>query len=192
MSATNTAGVLIVDLQPAYARHGALSAHLMHEVIKHLEATPKALPLLALFVNEELSGDTEDCVKMFWQEHGASDELLQRIHWAEKPYAFLRGWMDQGVTAEEIVCVLQHMHGRGVWDSRDLSIEELEPLCSTGASRDSPLFRDRDVEAVAQRMTRHDGCWNTCGGGRDECLAETELVLQACGVEFERLSHLTY
>lgn len=160
----------------------------MSQVVEHLEALPESLPVIALFVNEELSGDKESDVVCFWQEQGASDELLQRITWREKSYAFLRGWTDQGVPEDDIVRVMRHLRALGLGDSRDLFARQLETLSPAGAALDSPLFLDHDVEDVA----RHPGIWHTCGGGRDECLAEMHLVLQAHGVPYQQLDRLTY
>ena len=189
-----TPGLLVVDLQPAYSRSTGQNSHisrnLMQSVLRHIAGLPADAPLLALYVNEELSGDTFEDVQAFWAERGASDELLERIQWTDKSYAFLRGWMDNGIDQDELCSVLRVLRARNVWDSRNLTIEDIEVHSEKGAELCDPLFRDHDVEAMLPKLTGRD--WATCGGARDECLLEVELVLQSADTVFERLHYLTY
>lgn len=188
-----TTGLLVVDLQPAYAKssnYSSISAGLMQQVLAHIETMPDEAPVLALHVNEDLSGDTLADVQDFWLERGADDSVIDRIRWSEKSYAFLRGWMDNGIADEDIVATVREMRRQGVWDSRAVCGEELQQLSRRGDQLIDPLFRDEDVERLLTSMRgRH---WNTCGGGRDECLLEVELVLRSADLRFERLNHLTY
>lgn len=191
---TQTPGLLVIDLQPAYARadNGCnhITPRLMCRVIEHIRSLPPDTPIHVLFVNEELSADTLPDVQSFWREHGADEALLERLSWHEKPYAFLRGWMDNGIDEDDIVSTLQGMRRLAAWDSRDLSPETLEQLCESGSQLIDPLLRDHDVESLLPALAGRD--WTTCGGGRDECLLEVELVLRSADIRFERLDHLTY
>jgi hypothetical protein len=187
------AGLLVVDLQPAYSRTdygSSISAKLMDAVIAHIRELPQDCPVLVLHVNEELSGDTLEDVHEFWLRHGADIELIERCTWAEKSYAFARGWMDNGVNEEEIVQTMAALRRQGRHDSRDMRRDELAELSDRGAELFDPLFLDYDVEALLPRMRGQP--WKTCGGGRDECLAEVELVLRSAKIVFERLDALTY
>ena len=192
---TSISGLLVVDLQPAYARPSAgstISSHLMRNTLAHISALAEDTPVTVLYVCEELSGDTLLDVHDFWLEHGADEALLQRLNWVEKPYGFLRGWMDNGIDEDDICAVLQELRKRSCWDSRDLDDDTLERLSPDGFALDSPLFRDDAVDKLLADALRTGGAWETCGGGQGECLQEVELVLQSGGVPFERLHHLTY
>lgn len=187
-------GLLVIDLQPAYARADQACNHitpwLMSRVIEHIRLLPADAPVNAMFVNEELSGDTLPDIQAFWLEHGADDALIERMDWSEKSYAFLRGWMDNGIDEDDIAATLREMRRRSVWDSRDFAPEELAHICPSGSELCDPLLRDQDVETLLQRLRGTN--WSTCGGGRDECLKEVELVLRSADIRFERLDHLTY
>lgn len=192
---TSISGLLVVDLQPAYARPSAgssISSHLMRNTLAHIASLDDETPVTVLYVCEELSGDTLLDVHEFWREHGADDELIERLNWVEKPFGFLRGWMDNGIDEDDICAVLQELRKRGSWDSRDLPEDTLEKLSSDGFALSSPLFRDEAVDNLLANARRAGGHWETCGGGQNECLQEVELVFQSGGVPFERLHHLTY
>jgi hypothetical protein len=195
---TSFSGVLVVDLQPAYARPSAgssISPHLMRHTLAHIAALPGDAPVTVLYVCEELSGDSLQDVHDFWMRHGADEALIDRIDWVEKPYGFLRGWMDNGVDEDDICAVLQELRRPGPLGFARLA---RVPAGRAGARRPCPgrplLLRDEAVDALmgAMRRTSGTGTWATCGGGAGECLQEVELVLQSGGVPFERLHHLTY
>ncbi len=184
------AGVLLVDLQPGYG--GGIGRYLMRDVLVELSRLPESVPLYAFYVNEELSGDTLESVQDFWREHGADESLIERIDWREKSYAFFRGWMDNGVASDDIVAVARALRERSLWDSREADEALLTSLSERGAELCDPLWRDENVERLCEELTRLHGPLLTAGGGREECLAEVELALDAWNVPFERQNHLTY
>ena len=190
MQDTTPGGVLVVDLQPAYTE--AIAPSLLRQTFAYLQSLPEDLPLVAFWVNNELSGDTEESVRNYWYESGASEELLERIEFREKPYAFLRGWMDQGVPHDAMRAVLKALRDKNIWDSRQLDADTLQSLSEDGSQLADPLFREETVEDVAALMRRYERPWATCGGGRDECLLEVELALSSADVSFERIQYLTY
>ena len=186
---TSNEGLLLVDLQPAYL--GRDGCGLMKRVFEHINSLPPDTPLIAMYVHEELSSDFLEDVQAFWLRHGASDELIERICWVEKDYAFLRGWMDNGIDDETIVTVLQRMQHLRKTDSRDLAKELLDELAPSRPKYDPLIMSEYVFDAV--RDMRHTAArWYTCGGGLDACLKEVELVLEAEKLDYSQLSHLTY
>lgn len=186
---TSTEGLLLVDLQPAYLGRG--SCGLMQRVFDHIASLPADTPLIAMYVHEELSGDFLEDVQDFWRRQGASDELVERIQWVEKDYAFLRGWMDNGVDDETIITVLQKMQCLRKTDSRDLEEPLLEELAPHRPQYD-PLIMSEYVFDAVRDMRGTASHWYTCGGGLEACLKEVELVLEAEKLDYSQLSHLTY
>lgn len=179
--------LLVVDFQPAYQK--AFTSHLVQEVLKEMRLVPDGVPILVVSVNEELSGDASWAIRDFWESHDMEPELLERVTFLEKPYAFLRGWMDNGVPEDEIVTVLREMRQRRKNDSRDLPEEVIEEHSSRAADLADAVFLPYELESeTAYRIPS----WRICGGGYNECLRELELWLASCDIEFERLEHLTY
>jgi len=182
-------GLLLVDLQPAYV--GRRNVGLMERVLEHINTLPPEAPLMAMYVHDELSTDLLEDVHQFWLDHGADEDLINRIQWVEKDYAFLRGWMDNGVDDETIIGVLQTMQGLRKKDSRDLDDAILEEL-APHRPRYDPLIASDYVYDAVRTMKHQASKWFTCGGGLQECLKEVELVLDAQKVDYAQLAHLTY
>lgn len=178
--------LLVVDIQPAYVAAGT---YLIREVLKEMRCVPDGEPILVVSVNEELSGDEPWSIRDFWEQHDMEPELFDRITFLEKPYAFLRGWMDNGVPEDEIVAVLKEMRSRRKTDSRDLPNEVIAELSERGAGLADPLILPDELE---DERAYRGPTWRICGGGYNECLREVELWLQSRDIQFERLEHLTY
>lgn len=179
--------LIVVDIQPGFQR--AFTRHLVESVLEEMRSVPDDAPILVVSVNEELSGDASWDIRDFWEAQGMEPDLFDRVKFLEKPYAFFRGWMDNGVDEDEIVEVLKEMRRRGKCDSRDLPIEDIAELSSRGANLGDPLILPEELE---DERAYRGHAWRICGGGYHECLREVELWLTSRDIKFERLEHLTY
>lgn len=186
-------GVLVVDLQPAFAKYhqaGYASSKLVRDTITMLKALDQSVPVVVLYVDEELSGDTLGSIQEFWEDHGADEELVSRIRWVEKTYAFLRGWMDNEIPDEEIHATLKALREKQEWDSRLLDEDHLARIAPSGSKLCSPLFREYPLEELFPAL--RGSPLLTCGGGKDACLREVELVLESFDIEYSRIPELIY
>jgi hypothetical protein len=179
--------MLVVDIQPAYT--GGFGGRLTYEVLAEMRQMSEGQPLIILSVNEELSGDGPQAIQEFWEEQGMEEALFERAIFLEKPYAFFRGWMDNGVPDEDIVAVAKELRKQRKSDSRDLPGKVLAKISPVGAVRCDPLFLPYELE-IEPRYRQ--ASWRICGGGRDECLKEVELWLDSCNIAYNRIDHLTY
>jgi hypothetical protein len=179
--------MLVIDVQPAYA--SAFGKWFTNEVLDQMRKVPADQPLVIVSVNEELSGDTSEGIRDFWEREGMEDELFKRAIFLEKPYAFFRGWMDCGVPHDEIVTVAKELRRRRKYDSRQLPVDVLSELAPAGFDLADPLFLPYELEVESHYR---QPTWSICGGGRDECLKEVELWLHSCSIAYNRLDHLTY
>lgn len=186
-------GVLVVDLQPAFAKYheaGYANSELVRATITMLKALDPGVPVVVLYVDEELSGDTLESIREFWDDHGADEELVSRIRWVEKTYTFLRGWMDNEIPDEEIHATLKALREKQQWDSRQLEEALLSEIAPNGCKLGSPLFREYPLEQLFPAL--QGSPWLTCGGGKDACLREVELVLESFDIEYSRIPELIY
>ena len=179
--------LMVVDVQPGYS--SAIMPWMPGAILQAMRQTDEDVPILIVSVNEELTGDTPASIEMFWQDHGMDDELFSRVTFLEKPYAFFRGWMDNGVDEDEIVATVQTLRKHRVGDSRNLDSSLLAEIAPHGHTLASPLYLPWELEE--QRAYRQPA-WRLCGGARDECLKEVELWLASMCIGFERLDHLVY
>lgn len=179
--------LIVVDFQPAYQK--AFTPRLVQAVLAEMRSVPEGEPILVVSVNEELSGDAPWDIRDFWEGHDMEPELFDRITFLEKPYAFFRGWMDNGVSEDEIIEVLKEMRRRGKTDSRNLPGSVIEELSPRGADLADALFLPGELE---NEPAYRQPTWRICGGGYQECLREVELWLASRGIDFTRLEYLTY
>lgn len=182
------ASLLVIDIQPAYrAQADFVAARAARWIREKAESYNR---VCVMSVNEELSGDTRFDVVSYWEQAGLAPEQFEEHTYIEKSYAFLRGWMDNGVADEHIVATLKKLRQAGEWDSRMLDRTVLSELDDELPSLLDPLSRPDELEAYAA-MFKADS-WEVCGGGRYECLKEIELWLDSLDVKHSRREELIY
>jgi hypothetical protein len=176
-------GLLVVDVQPAYA---AGCDFIAAKVAQRINNTVK--PVTIMWVGDGLSSDSEESVRDYLREYGARPGRLAEANFVEKGYAFFRGWMDQGVDAADIIKVGRSMLDNGLHCSDAVDLEQLY-------GDDIPDFPEIDHLHHPQfddSRLRKLSSVETCGGGSNECLAEIELWLQMTRMPFKRLDSLVY
>lgn len=185
------APVCVVDVQPGYHPHCGFMAKRLMRALNETQA-----PVVALFVGDDILDDDERAVKAYWLEHGANAELLARTRFVEKGYGFFRGWMDMGISDEDLVEVVSYMRKQGLTSSDDLDDALLQVALTQPNESDISLMQSTPIylpyyleDNGSLRSSRE---WATCGGGSDECLKEVELWMQTRGLFYERASAHTY
>lgn len=179
--------LLIVDVQPAY--QAAFRRDLVQDILEHIRTVPREVPVVIVSVNEELSGDSSEDILSFWVDSGMEEALFERVTFIEKEYAFFRGWMDNGVPADEIVATGKKMVDLGLYDSRDMAETDLSECAPSAVDLADCMFMP---EALDLGDAYKDAFWHVCGGGTDECLKEVELWMDVVGIDHERIESLTY
>lgn len=180
--------LVVVDIQPCYS---SVFAHgFVGDIVAEIERRIAAgLPVYLVHNDLELSGDQLGDVHEFWLEHGLSEDVLERCQFIEKQYAELRGWMDCGVSDDDIVKTLQALRQAKLWDSRLLPAEALESLSPDGSELCNPLFLSWHLESSPLTSLVD---MDICGGGREECLREVELWLESRKLPYNRIESLVY
>jgi len=180
--------LVVCDVQPAYAEGWDRLDDLMALTSGH----DGPVTMLVNAEEHQLTSDMVGDCMAFWSGHGMSGAALDALRVVDKGYAWLRGWMDNGADEDAIVRVLRRMRADGAWDSRDLDPEVLREAVGGDGWRDwmedEPLALGWIDEATVRSM---DGCL-LCGGHREECLREVELLLRAYGVRYELLEEFVY
>jgi hypothetical protein len=99
--------------------------------------------------------------------------------------------MDQGVSESIIIKVIRALYQAKVNDSRELELEQLKQL--VGAEWEDWMADDPIIvewTSVAQ-LKRFQGAY-IMGGGRNECLREVELLMNAFNIGYKRIDRLVY
>jgi len=192
---TKNRALVIVDVQPEYDDH--LGFDVGELLLNALENYSK---ILVLWNGPDLSmSSRDDLVGYYYQsflDTGGSDEgfeeLLGKCTFYDKGYGFFRDLMDHPCFDEDsVVNIVEYMLGKDVRDIRELTEEDVEQI-----GIDDLLFEDLEnygfyVPDLKDVLPRWSGS-HICGGSVDECLAEVEILAQAMGLRFKRLSKFTY
>ena len=191
--------IIVVDVQPEYCKH----TDVCQKVIKFV--VNQTGPVL-MFVNAEDQGQTGDTVtdvKLYWEDtvrELANDyENKQPINWSrfqivDKGYGYFRSWMDQGISPAAIIRVVRAMYATRISDSRDF--EDINPELLprlVGGEWDAWMYHDpitTNWASIAQ-LKRFSGAY-IVGGGRNACLREVELLMNAFNIRYKRIDNLVY
>lgn len=198
--------VIVVDVQPEYCGiNDGEESTVCLDIVKFV--TNQTGPVL-FFVNAEgqgLSGDTVDGVRLYWddtvRELTGDYENERPINWArfqivDKGYGYLRSWMDHGIEPSVIISTIRELYQQRKSDSRELNFPPFnrrtpQQSLIMGAieeMKDDPLTVN--WTSVAQ-LKRFNGAY-IVGGGRNECLREVELLMNAFNIRYRRIDSLVY
>ena len=197
--------VICVDVQPEYCGINDGDESTVCIDIVNFVALRQTGPVL-MFVNAEdqgQTGDTVTSVQQYWEDtlrQLTNDyETEQLINWSrfqvvDKGYGYLRSWMDQGISPAAIIRVIRAMYQHRISDSREF--EDIDPMMLpqlVGSEWDQWMYHDPIIVnwiSVAQ-LKRFSGAY-IVGGGRNECLREVELLMNAFNIKYKRIDSLVY
>jgi len=210
--------IIVVDVQPEYSGiHDGDENPVFEEIIHFVNN--QTGPVL-MFVNAEETGiamDTKQDIKMYWEDticgikseedryeydeeyddyvRKECDEInWQRFDVVDKGYGYFRSWMDHGVDEHKIIQVIRLMYQQKVQDSRDLfggeNTEEYNQYMMQLLGETPSDIISVNWTSVAQ-LRKFNGAY-IVGGGRDECLREVELLMNAFNIKYKRIDELVY
>ena len=195
--------VICVDVQPEY--DNPLNKKIIDFVVKQTG------PVL-FFVNAEdqgLSGDTVQSIKEYWNEavcpeddrysyDEETDEYIENpncptINWnrfqvVDKGYGFFRSYMDQGVPDATIIKMIRYLYQHKLNDARNIEYSDYVAIMGSDELIDEAF--SINWTSVAQ-LKRFSGAY-IVGGGRNECLREVELLMNAFNIRYKRIDSLIY
>lgn len=203
--------IICVDVQPEY--DNPLSKKVIDFVVKQTG------PVL-FFANAEdqgLSGDTVQSIKEYWNEavcpeeerythDEETDEYVENpncptINWqrfqvVDKGYGYFRSWMDRGIEPATIIATIRELYAQKISDSRELKFPPFNKRTPTQSLiRDAVNEMDGDPLSVnwtsVAQLKRFSGAY-IVGGGRNECLREVELLMNAFNIRYRRIDSLVY
>ena len=188
---------IVVDVQPEYSGINDGSENPVFEEI--IQFVNKQTGPILMFVNAEdqgLSGDTINDIKIFWEDSGFSPDNWYRVKIVDKGYGYFRSWMDTGIEESIIVKTIRYLYQSKVNDTRDLEFpqfsertpELLNIKSAVEEMNDDPLIVE--WASVAQ-LKKFNGSY-IMGGGRNECLREVELLMNAFNIKYRRIDSLVY
>ena len=207
--------IICVDVQPAYdndlapdivnfvanqigpvlmyvnAEQTAMTEDSTREIIGYWERLANGASL----DDEEYGYDAET------EEYFEPESIIdwQRFSIVDKGYGYFRSWMDYGINDAIIIKTIRAMYQAKVTDSRQLFGGDSHPNYEEnmqkfmGYSYD-PLVLDDALHvewASIAQLKKFSGAY-LVGGGRNECLREVELLMNAFNIKYKRIDSLIY
>lgn len=193
--------IVAVDIQPAYS--GIMDGAEDLALERGIQFVNDSRAPCLMFVNAEQDGLTSDTiqdVKIFWEDSGFEPENWSRVEVYDKGYGYLRGWMDIGVENKYIIRTIREMYKQRVYDSRMLfnedeekQLEWLRPIAES-INTEPEYMMDDGISvgwAALDQLKRYNNCY-LIGGGRNECLAEVAILMNAFNIKYKMIDELIY
>lgn len=212
--------VICVDVQPEYSgMNDGEESSVFTDIIKFVN---KQTGPVLMFVNAEeqgMSGDTVSDIKEYWNDtvcpederYTYDDETEEytenpdcdKINWSrfqivDKGYGYLRSWHDQGVSDAAIIKAIRLMYQNNVSDSRELfngeSSDDYEKGMKQLLGADYLIGMGDPISVnwtSVSQLKRFNGAY-LVGGGRNECLWEVRILMNAFNIRYKLIDSLIY
>jgi hypothetical protein len=185
---------IVIDVQPEYGEW----IDNPHEIMQFLN---KQGPIL-MFVNANeghwagASTDSIWDIKTYWKWHGFNRNWNDVII-DNKGYGYLRGWMDN-IPDSVIIKAIREMYRQDVTQSDDLfdgNQEQFNAFFQTLIGDDEIWFMWEDSISIewtsVAQLKRFNGAY-LMGGGRNECLKEVTLLMNAFNIKYKLIERFIY
>lgn len=204
---------IVVDVQPEYCKDNPRSFVSAPETTceKIIRFVARQTGPVLMFVNAETSGyslDTLQEIKEYWEEtigyyEDEYGDYQSNLNWSrfeivDKGYGHFRNWMDRGVPDNIIIATIRELYQQKEYSSEQLEFEPekttslqkeiMNTIEEMGGESHDPIYVN--WTSVSQ-LKRFSGAY-IMGGGRNECLREVELLMNAFNIKYKRIDSLVY
>lgn len=179
--------VILVDFQPSYESSPDYN-DAIQSAIQYINNNTK-VEVIAFFNGSDFTEDSKHDVMFHYLENGLLEERLNNIRFVEKGYAFLRDWMDYGISDGIIIKVLRYMMLNNMTMSDEIGESQLEQLMGDEYTSDVGSIYFTDI-AINQLKV-----FNNClmgGGGRHECFKEIQLLMSTFNIRNKEVQDWIY
>lgn len=195
---------IVIDVQPEYTGpYGYSEIPWIEDLMNWLNRQGQIL----MFINAEdtgLTNDTIQDVKLYWNEYGFSPNKWNQTEIVDKGYGYLRDWMDYNTyhgmsnsSDKLIIQTIREMYNQRVDTSSELfngdQDHQMKFYNSLGGD-DDEYFIESDISinwiSVGQ-LKKYNGAY-LMGGGRNECLKEVTLLMNAFNIKYKLVQDFIY
>ena len=183
---------IVVDVQPEYANYSKNNYNVCLDIINFVN---KQTGPVLMFVNAEytgLSNDTIQDIQYFWEEHGFNEQKWRRVKIVDKGYGHFRSLMDKQVPEYILIKVIRRLYHEKLNDVREL-FDKHDDLEDFFEGYEDLFIDERFIinwTNVAQ-LKQFNNAY-IMGGGRNECLREVELLMNAFNIKYKKINTLVY
>ncbi|MDD5152014.1 MAG: hypothetical protein PHC28_16295 [Flavobacterium sp.] len=171
--------LIVVDIQPEYQR---FCKKLITK--KFIDIINNQKNIIWFWNGEDYTNDTKEKLINWLNDF---DIDTDHIIFIEKGYGFFRDWMDMGIDSSTIISVIREMVLKKVTNSDDLDPEYIDKI-TDGATHISNIYLPNISISMLKKLS---GAY-ICGGGKNECLWEIELLMNAFNIKYTELKDFIY
>jgi hypothetical protein len=191
---------IVVDVQPEYCKDNPRSFISAPESIceRIINFVAKQTGPVLMFVNAEDTGLTYDTayeIKQYWEDILGYYPDWNRFQIVDKGYGYLRSWMDNGIPDNIIIATIRELYRQKQDSTENLQFKDknLTPI-EIAIKQTIEDMRGDPITvywtSIAQ-LKKFNGAY-IMGGGRNECLREVELLMNAFNIKYKRIDSLVY
>lgn len=180
---------IIVDIQPAYDKY---CKHIVPKVCDYINSAEDTI--LILYNGPDLGLDTVTDVQNYYLEYGMDYDKLNdpKVIWREKIYGYFRDAMDTNyVGDEDLIKIIKLMINNNTSDSRELNDIIKEEVYN----KYNVILNESNIVLTIPDIKEIEDIKNSCyimGGGKDECLKEIFLFVEAHDIKCIELKEMLY
>ena len=183
--------LIVVDIQPAYEKECKRFKNKFFEDLINFNGK-----VLYLFNGPDMGYNDDKNVIEDWirEETGEWEIDLSNIEFIEKEYGFFCDIMDSGYDESNIIDLVGWMIDNDKYDVRDISEKDLKNIIN-----DEYLIHEILNERIFLSLPQFDidilkrfNGASICGGGRNECLAEIQILLEAMRIKTKVINKYVY
>ena len=183
--------IIVIDVQPSYDK---FCSSIMDDLASFLNSSQGSI--ICFFNGPDVGvEDSKQSVASYYLEHGVDEEVIERIEFKEKTYAFFRNWMDAGIERKDLIKAIRFMVMERISDSRDVSSDQWKELFGENYSNLSSIIESEDninlPDISLAQLKALGGCY-LCGGAKDECLSEFRFLLESFNIPYKLVNSLIY
>jgi hypothetical protein len=190
LSESRNTPLISIDIQPAYEKY---CSHIMTKFVNFLNSHRGEV---YYFYNGSDVGidDTAESIKYWLLEYGVNEDVIDKISFKEKTYAFFRNFMDSGMDRKEIISIIRYMVTNRLTDSRDIEDDKWKEILGNKYDEFYDLVNTDNIylpDISFRHLKELSGCY-LCGGGKDECLSEFRFLLESFNIRYTLIKSLIY
>ncbi len=182
--------LIVVDVQPAY------KSYITFDVVQLMELINGQTGKILFLINADEQGLTEDSVMHCWQwwwENGLElDNRDRRATVFDKGYGHFRSWMDYLDDDALMIKAIRFMHQKKENDSRDIDPEEWKEALGEENWKDYMEDDLLSINWVSLKTLKQHARGYICGGGKNECLREVTLYMNAFNLKTKEIRKFIY
>lgn len=186
--------LIVVDIQPKYAEGAPFTIEQFAKSLRKFKGS------ILYFYNGEGMGLESITDLKNWLQNSLGeytpefDEWINNIHFVEKNYGFFRDFLDSGYSELDIQLIFLNLISTHKWSTLELTEEEASNIQISDDLK-KKLIDKSYVVAVPNFnidiLKEFDGT-TICGGARDECLKELQILMDALGYTYNEFSEFIY